>query len=659
MRGFLQNIYQVYNSLLKTVRPAPTRSSAAAAAAEFPADVAADDTPPCGDSSAASTPTRTPRSTGPLHNLFAAMPSPGSPLLPAGAADGAPRDDPTFLRALVLCAALGGLLFGYDTGVVASALVLIRPAFDLTRLQQEAVVSATILAAIAGAGLAVPVNRRAGRRPTIIASALTFVAGSGVLALADDFSTLLAGRLVVGLGIGLASMVVPLFIAEVAPARQRGTLVTFNNLSITGGQFVAACVGAGFATVDGGWRWMFGLGAVPAGLMFVGFVCCMPESPRWLLLKGRREDALRVLIRIRGRGPGPRGRAMAEEELRAVEQADADGDGGNNTDAADADADGRRQEKTCGAVCWVPHVRRALLLGAGLQLLQQLSGINTVMYYGTEIVQMAGYANPATAIYWNVGLAACNCAFTVVGLVLVERVGRRKLLLGSLAAVVGVLFLLGGSFYLNEVLSPRVVAGGGAVGPCAAHVRCFDCVLDSGCGFCERAANASSSLPSSAALSWFGIGGGNRSGAGGMCQSVVSADDADPVDPSACAAHTWSPHSCDTGYGWVSVVLLLCYLAAFAPGMGPMPWTINSEIYPRQYRATCVGIATGVNWSSNLLVSLTFLSLIHALTAWGAFWLFGCVSLAGLVMVGVALPETKGKSLAEVTELFKFKQERG
>ena len=542
-----------------------------------------------------------------------------------------PPPSPWFLRGLVALSALGGFLFGYDTGIVSGAMVLVVDDLDLAPFQHEVVVSATIFTAILGAAASAPLNKACGRRPCIILASAVFVAGSVLLGAAPSFRVLVAGRLVVGGGIGIASMTVPMFIAEVAPPESRGTLVTLNNLFITGGQFFASLVSAGFATwlpINVSWRWMFGLGALPAIIQMVGFVCCMPESPRWLALAGQQERARAVLMRIRGATEGgSAARAAVEEEI-------AGWWGGERVD--------RRapNKSSCWndlrhKVCRVPHVRRALLLGAGLQFLQQMVGINTVMYYGATIVQMAGFSGATTAIYANVGLAATNFLFTLVGLALVDRVGRRRLLLGSLAGVVVSLCALGGAFYVNEAMSLPSTGVGSASITCgsARHARCFSCVTDTHCGFCA-----------------------NITAGTGTCLPMPTNQSRGAI-PAACASTpaSWNLTSCDTGYAWMSVVFLVLYLACFAPGMGPMPWTVNSEIYPRDVRSTCVGIATSVNWLSNLVVSFTFLSLIEAFTAKGAFWFYSGVGLVGFFAVSCVMPETRGLELRDIVEKFKKK----
>ena len=285
----------------------------------------------------------------------------------------------------------------------------------------------------------------------------------------------------------------------------------------------------------------------------------------------------------------------------------------------------------------------------GLQFLQQVSGINTVMYYGASIVQMAGFHSSSTAIYANVGLAGTNFLGGFVGVYVVEKYGRKPLVLSSLGGVVVALSLLGLSFWANDALSLPVLdnntttgGGGGGGGAqeddfgCWTSQRCFECVMRPKCGFCT-----------------------NHEGSGGNCLPQSDGNTTMTTMSMSshlqCSSSSFSMNSCDAGGypGWISVLLLVFYLACFAPGMGPMPWTINSEIYPLEARSLCVGIATSVNWITNLIVSVTFLTLIDVFTAQGAFWLYAGITFLGFIVLSLLLPETKGLRLAEVVNLFR------
>ncbi|KAK1947668.1 Proton myo-inositol cotransporter [Phytophthora citrophthora] len=509
-------------------------------------------------------------------------------------------DSSPFLYLLTLCASIGGFLFGYDTGVISGALVLLKSpqGFSLSNVQSEAVVAAAVGGAIAGSALSGIGNDRLGRRRVILISSALFTVGAGLMAVAGDFVELLVGRLIVGVAIGCASTTVPLYIAEVSPPQIRGRLVSLNSALITGGQFFASVLDALLADTRGGWRYMLGLAAIPAIVQFLGFMV-LPESPRFLARKGMENEARTALLKIRGDGD-------IDAELEQIK----------------AEVQGSKLESNVWEDLRSPPIMRALTLGCFLQCLQQLCGINTVMYYGATIIQMAGFTDPTTAIWLSALISFSNFIFTFVGIFLVERAGRRLLTLGSLAGVFLSLVALGGSFFVAEEGSVEVKG----TGACTGISTCFDCVANAACGYC-------SSLGTD------------------LCMP------GDMTSPSLgfCSEPTWTFDSCPNdhqGASWAILLSMFLYLAFFASGMGCMPWTINAEIYPLRVRSFALGVSTSVNWVSNLLVSFTFLSTIDALAPYGAFWLYALVSLFGFAYLWRELPETKGLELEEIQRIF-------
>ncbi|KAJ0406202.1 hypothetical protein P43SY_000386 [Pythium insidiosum] len=535
-----------------------------------------------------------------------------------GASSTAPAPtSPMFLYVLTCCSTIGGFLFGYDTGVISGALVLLKSpdAFHLSDLQSESVVSAAVLGAILGAALSSCGNHALGRRPVIVASSLLFTLGSLLMGFADTFAALLVGRLVVGLGIGLSSMTVPLYIAEVSPPQIRGRLVSLNTLLVTGGQFFACVLAALFSHAVDGWRYMLGLAAIPAIVQLLGFLV-LPESPRYLLSRGRNADAWAALVRIRGTEDVDAEFSSMESELSRCRSDDAE-------PPVDVLAEIRQ-----------PTVFRALLLGCCLQALQQFCGINTVMYYGATIIQLAGFNDPSTAIWLAAVVSFSNFLFTFVGIYLVDRSGRRTITLWSLAGVIASLVVLGTAFFEARRHSAPVVGSGA----CASMSTCFDCIANAQCGFCGE--SVFSSRPTRPALTLR-----NTCIEGSPTQSANG----------ACLAHQWFYASCPQDSrttGILILVALFVYLACFASGMGSMPWTINAEIYPLRVRSFALSVATSVNWIANLIVSFTFLSIINAFSAAGAFWFYASIATVGFAYLYAELPETKGLTLEEIQVMF-------
>ncbi|XP_040030151.2 proton myo-inositol cotransporter [Gasterosteus aculeatus] len=530
---------------------------------------------------------------------------------------------PGFVYVLAAFSALGGFLFGYDTGVISGAMLLLKRELDLSALWQEVLISSTVAAAALSALLGGFLNGLFGRRVCILLASFFFAIGGVVLSTAPGKEVLLAGRLIVGVGLGIASMTVPVYIAEASPPHLRGQLVTVNTLFITGGQFTASLIDGAFSYLQrDGWRYMLGLSVLPAVLQFIGFLF-LPESPRWLIQRGLTQKARRVLSQIRGN-------QNIDEEYDSIKNS----------------IDEEEESGAEGPVIWrmltYPPTRRALLVGCSLQMFQQLSGINTVMYYSATILQMSGVRDVRLAI-WLAGLTTLtNFLFTLLGVWLVERVGRRKLTLGSIIGTCLSLSLLAIGFLVTAQHSPPVtfhpLDPSMANSTCSKYQLCEPCMLDPGCGFCYRenvsALLASSCVPVNKAST--------ERAAWGRCSNSSLIKD----------RIYWAYNYCPTSYSWLVLLGLVLYLAAFAPGMGPMPWTINSEIYPLWARSTGNACAAGVNWTFNILVSLTFLHLAQYFTYFGAFFLYSSLSLLGFFFIYGCLPETKGRRLEEIEALF-------
>jgi MFS transporter, SP family, galactose:H+ symporter len=311
-------------------------------------------------------------------------------------------------RNVVLTAAiagLGGLLFGYDTGVIAGALLFIEPEFGLSSFESGLVVAAVPIGAVAGAIFAGRLADAHGRRVMILASSAVFIVGALTSAAAPEVVSLVISRLVVGVAVGLASAVAPVYISEVAPPESRGRLVTFFQLAVTIGIVVAYLVGLAFDPIEG-WRWMLGLGAVPAVVLALGMIR-MPQSPRWLVMAGQEYEARAVLSRIRAGDP-----ETIEQEIAEI-------------------TEDLREEPGTWRDLLEPAVKAALVVGVGLAVLQQVSGINTVIYYAPTIVQFTGVDSSSAAILASIGVGVVNVGMTLVAIRMLDRAGRRPLLLGG------------------------------------------------------------------------------------------------------------------------------------------------------------------------------------------------------------------------------------
>nr|GMD43995.1 inositol transporter 4 [Ipomoea batatas] len=542
------------------------------------------------------------------------------------------RKTPYIMR-LAMSAGIGGLLFGYDTGVISGALLYIKEDFkavqDKTWLQ-ETIVSMGVGGAIVGAALGGWMSDKYGRKRSILIADVVFFFGAIVMATAQLPWMIILGRIFVGLGIGTVSNTSPLYISEASPARIRGALVSINGLFITVGQLLSSLINLAFTRTPGTWRWMLGTVGVPALVQFV-LMLSLPESPRWLYRQNKVEEARAILEKIYPT------KNEVEEEMSGLKSS--------------------LEEEKCeesaigdGLISKVKNawsnrvVRRGLYAGITVQVAQNLVGIR--MYYIPSILQLVGFASNTTAMALSLITSGLNAVGTIISMLLVDRYGRRRLMIISMFGIISCLTLLSGLLYLASQHSPPVSLSQsqqfGLNSTCSNFLftpgsnnqpsswSCYSCVhqhaTSQHCAFCSNKAGKYNP---------------------GACLSVT-----DEVKHSCQSeGRSWYIEGCPSKYGIFAVLLLGLFIISYAPGMGTLPWVVNSEIYPLRYRGVGGGIAAVANWVSNLVVSLTFLTLIEAIGSSGTFLLFAGCSLIGLVAIFFLVPETKGLQFEEVEKM--------
>ncbi len=318
-------------------------------------------------------------------------------------------------RRIYFFGALGGALFGYDTGVISGAILFITKAFRVTPFAEGAIVSGLLLGAVVGAALAGPLSDRLGRRRLIITAGVVFTVGALGSALAPGVGVLIVARFVLGLAVGCSSLAVPVYLSEIAPTEIRGAISSLNQLMVVVGILVASIVNAALAS-SGAWRVMLGAAVVPSLALLVG-MAFMPETPRFLVHSGEEDEARDVLESVRPDEP-------AEREIGAIREVEEQ--------VSDA---GIRE---LGAK-WV---RPALLVAIGLGVFQQLIGINTIVYYAPTTLTKVGYGNTG-AIYANIIIGVLMLAATVVAVRVIDRTGRKPLLLWGVVGMGASLAVLG------------------------------------------------------------------------------------------------------------------------------------------------------------------------------------------------------------------------
>jgi MFS transporter, SP family, xylose:H+ symportor len=328
-----------------------------------------------------------------------------------------------YLTLICLVAALGGMLFGYDTAVISGAIGFLEVHFELTAAMKGWAASCALAGCMAGVALAGVVNDRLGRRTTLIIAAVLFLVSAIGTALPRTLTEFIIFRIVGGLAVGAASMTSPMYIAEISPARMRGRMVSLNQLAIVFGMLVVYFVNYYIArggntewNVTTGWRWMFGSEAVPA-LLLLGFLFLVPESPRWLAKQGRSAEAQRVLARIDGD-------ANAELEMAEIQSA-------------------LSMESASLGQLLAPGMRVVLVIGVALAVLQQVTGINVFLYYAPEIFRSVAGAEVDIALLQTIVVGAVNMLFTVVAIWTVDRVGRKPLMVIGAAGMGLSLFAIG------------------------------------------------------------------------------------------------------------------------------------------------------------------------------------------------------------------------
>ncbi len=432
---------------------------------------------------------------------------------------------------VAVIAGLAGILFGFDEGVIAGALGFLRDTFAIAPGAEGLMTAAVPLGALFGAVAAGYAAERLGRRASLLAAAVLFILGAVASSLISAVWMLSAARLVLGFAVGIAALVAPLYIAESAPARQRGMLVSIYQLAVTLGILGAYIVN--YALGDD-WRTMFLLGAVPGLALFVGMLF-LTDTPRWLAAHRGGEAAHEALARLRGVSPADPG---IERELGQILAADAEAQDGPAAKWRDLLAE---------------SVRPALVVGVGLFALQQFSGINAVIYYAPTVFKEAGFDSHDIQILATMGIGVVNVLMTLVGMALIDRIGRKPLL------------------YI---------------------------------GFAGAAVS----------LAMISLG-------------------------------AW------TQAQWLDVIAILgmvLYIAAFAASLGPLPYVMMSEVYPRHVRALGMSMATLANWGLNFVVVFSFPILVAAFGLGGVFAFYSLICVAGLFFTRRYVPETNGVPLEAI-----------
>lgn len=503
---------------------------------------------------------------------------------------------------IALIVAVGGFLMGFDASVISGVVTFIESEFALSKLELGWAVASLTLTATVGMLIAGPLSDRLGRRPVLKIAAILFAASAIASAVAPGYAVLVAARMLGGFAVGAALIVAPMYIAEVASAELRGRTVSLNQLNIVIG--ITAAFFSNYLILklgqtelpwaqalklgEWGWRWMLGIEALPAiGYFFALYA--VPESPRWLVMHGKDDDARQVLEKLGGKSQG----AADLDAVRASLHAET-----NNVRAPFREL-------------FRPGMKLVLTIGVSVAILQQITGINAVFFYAPMIFEQSGIGTDASFMQ-AVLVGIVNLVFTILAIMLIDRLGRRPLLGFGLCGIAACMLILSYSFgSATYTLDAADVAALPREVDKAALQPVIDRTFYSDVSFSQAV-------------------------------GVAVGDDVYQDHQSALvsAAIEMNPT--------VILVGILGFVASFAISLGPVMWVLFSELFPNRVRGLAISCVGFINSAVSFTVQLLFPWELERIGNSGTFLIYGVFALIGLVIVMRLLPETKGRSLEQL-----------
>lgn len=439
--------------------------------------------------------------------------------------------------------------YSADVGVMSGAIIFIKEDLKITEVQQEVLVGILSIISLFGSLAGGKTSDVLGRKWTIALAAIVFQAGAAIMTLAPSFAVLIIGRLLAGVGIGFGVMIAPLYIAEISPSIARGSLTSFPEIFINLGILLGYISNYAFSRLPAhiNWRVMLGVGILPSVFIALALFV-IPESPRWLVMQGRIDEARFVL-------------SKTNESVKEVEERLAE----IQVAAGSANAE-KNEEKAV----WreiinpSPAVRRMLITGCGIQCFQQITGIDATVYYSPTIFKGAGIKGNNELLAATVAVGFTKTIFILIAIILIDKVGRKPLLYVS---------TIGMTICLLSLSLSLTFLGNGQLGIALAILS--------------------------------------------VCGNV----------------------------------------AFFSVGIGPVCWVLSSEIFPLRLRAQASALGAVGSRVSSGAIAMSFLSVSHAITVGGTFFVFSLISALSVAFVYKCVPETKGKSLEQIEMLFQDERE--
>ncbi|KRY79995.1 Proton myo-inositol cotransporter [Trichinella pseudospiralis] len=542
---------------------------------------------------------------------------------------------------LCIMAVVGGFPIGYFTTVISGAMLIIRSQFFLDDQWLQLIVSTTVAAAAIFALVGGWFNQRIGRKKVILVSCLFYIIGCIVISVATNKEAIVAGRFLHGIAIGLSSCTIPPYLAECVPTNIRGRLLILFPVLIAFGQWIACMFAASLSYMQDkncSWRIMFAIGGIPVLIKLFGFPF-MPESPRWLVSKGYIDEAFKVLKSIYGKTD--KGIAMAQMNINSM------------TETSNAE-ESRSKKRECMLFKLLRNraSRKALIVGCALQIFQQLSAVNVVMYYSASIVRMGGIKSESTAMWMSAVIAGANFFGTALGVYLIERLGRRTLVFFSMLGVIVGLLLMGIGFQLisTHAMPGKFVEANPPMVDLCSEFGCDECSYDSNCGFCYDS-SANDSQLTGACVSIYKNDSGIVSNEYALYGRCSPESDYNNVENDKSSNLQFEYGFCSTSYSSIPIVAMTIFMCFFSIGLGGVPWAVNAEIYPNWARSTGNSLGTFSNWIFNLLTALTFLTLSKKITRQGVFFMYAGWLTLGFVLLYLLMPETKGVSIDNIESI--------
>lgn len=514
-------------------------------------------------------------------------------------------DNRKYIMKNALIVALGGFLMGFDASVISGVVKFIEAEFSLGKIELGWAVSSLTLTATLAMMLAGPLSDKYGRKKILYLAAILYAISAIASALAPSFWFLVVARMIGGFGVGASLIIAPMYIAEISPPQMRGQMVSFNQLNIVVGISVAffsnyLILQLGQSSAEWAqamqfgpynWRWMLGLETLPA-LLYFFCLYMVPESPRWLIMKGREEEATPILELASG----------VEESKKVI------------SDIKQNISLDSNKERASIAELFAPAMRFVITIGIVVAILQQITGINAVFFYAPMIFEQSGIGTDASFVQ-AILVGLINLVFTILAISLIDRIGRKRLLVGGLIGIVVTMFTLAFGFYsATYTLEADDIAG----------------------------------LPSEINVAQI------QTLEGQEIQGDVAFKDALAA---AIGEEQAQQYESELISGAISINPMLIlfgilgFVASFAISVGPVMWVLFSELFPNRIRGLAISLVGLINSGVSFLVQLIFPWELAHLGSAMTFLIYGVFAALGLIFVWSVLPETKGKSLEELEDI--------